>query len=471
MSRHHPFQAQSPSEPREKIKVALISVGAALFLIAAKATVGLLTGSLAILAEAAHSGLDLFASLVTALSVRAADRPADRDHHYGHGKIESLSALFESTLLFITCVWIFKEGIHRLTVHSVVPEINVFSFAVILVAIAVDYSRYRILMRTAKKYHSQALEADAVHFYSDILSSSLVLIGLFAVSFGFAWADAAAALAVALWVGYLSIRLAKKNLDILLDRVPDGYAESIRAVARSVPGVVSIDRLRLRRSGSSLFADLRVGMDRSLSFRQAHQVARNLERELAQRIRGLDAVVHMNPTLVAEESFDIGVLNYIKEMGFRAHHVTLRRLDDRFNLELHLEMPGDLSLGEAHHRATDLETKLAKQFPEINHIVIHIEEIGGVDCIEIPFDEEKSPVIEKIRAVCAENLGEGRCHDIKLGRCREMLNASMHCLFPPDRTVAEIHQMTTKLEEELLKRIPELHRIVIHAEPISESSP
>ncbi|HDH57770.1 MAG TPA: cation transporter, partial [Bacteroidetes bacterium] len=174
----------------EKLKVALISVGAALFLTTAKAVVGFLTGSLALLSEAAHSGLDLFASLVTAFSVKAADRPPDRTHHYGHGKIESLSALFESILLFAACLWILHEAIQRLQHAETSPVVNVYSFSVILLAIVIDLYRYKALMRTAKKYHSQALEADAIHFYSDLLSSSLVFVGLVAVALGYPWADA-----------------------------------------------------------------------------------------------------------------------------------------------------------------------------------------------------------------------------------------------------------------------------------------
>jgi cation diffusion facilitator family transporter len=449
-----------------KLRVALISVGAALFLTGAKASVGIWTGSLALLSEAAHSGLDLFASAITAVSVRVADRPADKTHHYGHGKIESLSALFEAALLLITCAWIFHEAIHRLAERGPGPVINVYSFLVILLAIGIDLYRYRALMKTAVRYQSQALEADAMHFYSDILGSSLVLVGLIAVAVGIPSADALAAILVAVWVATLAIRLGKKNIDILLDTVPQDYADQVRKIASREEGVLTVESVRLRRSGSSLFADLRVGLDRTLPFERAHTIARELEQKLAAKIPGLDAVVHTDPTLAPNEALDGGILNFIRTRGLQAHHLILHRDQDGYSAELHLEVDGQLSIREAHALASELEQEIPILFPNITSVRIHIEEIGCLHYQEITQSEPQPELLEQISQICAAQIGENRCHDISLSRSGGIFSATLHCLFPDNTTVNEAHRQTTRLEEELRRDMPILDRVLIHAEPM-----
>mgnify|MGYP005834411803 CR=1 FL=1 len=451
---------------RSKLRVALISVGAAFFLTAAKAFVGVWTGSLALLSEAAHSGLDLFASLITALSVRVADRPADPTHHYGHGKVESLSALFEALLLLSTCVWITWHAVTRLYVADAKPFVNVYSFAVMLLAIGIDLYRYNALMRTARKYHSQALEADALHFYSDLLSSCLVLAGLALVGLGFPLADALAALLVAIWVGVLAIRLAKKNLDILIDRVPREYVEKIRRLVLNSPGVLSLEQLRLRRSGSSLFADLRIGMDRTHTFEGTHRAARELEEKLALEIPGLDAVVHTDPTAAPDEALDGGILNFIRTRGFQAHHILMHQQGETIAVDLHLEVDGALTVRQAHDAASDLEAEISRHFPSVKTVRIHIEEKGEPCPPQSPPYRDKPEIVEKIDAICAEIVGQNRCHGISVAYDGDYVSASLHCFFPGDLTVAEAHRQATRFEEELRRRLPVLHRVQIHSEPI-----
>jgi len=454
-----------------KLRVALISVGAALFLTGAKAAVGIWTGSLALLSEAAHSGLDLIASLITALSVRVADRPADKTHHYGHGKIESLSALFEATLLLITCAWILHQAIHRLAERGPGPVINAYSFLVILLAIGIDLYRYRALMKTAVRYHSQALEADALHFYSDILGSSLVLVGLIAVAVGIPSADALAAILVAVWVATLAIRLGKKNIDILLDTVPRDYAEQVHGIVAETDGILSLDSVRLRRSGSSLFADLRVGIDRTLPFERAHTLARELEQKLARAIPGLDAVVHTDPTAAPNEALDGGILNYIRTRGLEAHHLILHHGKDGYAVELHLEVDGQLTIREAHDMSSDLEREIPSLFSNIVSVRIHIEEAGSSYYQEISQGEFQPELLEQISQICAAQLGERRCHDISLSRSGGIFSATLHCLFPEHITVSEAHRQTTRLEEELRRNMPILDRVLIHAEPMPSDAP
>jgi len=278
---------------QEKKAVALSSVIASFFLTAGKLAVGLLTGSLGILSEAAHSGLDFAAALITYLAVRVSDKPADEEHHYGHAKVENFSALIESMLLLITCVWIIKEAVNRLFFREVALEVNIWSFAVLVVSIVVDFSRSRALARVAKKHNSQALEADALHFSSDILSSVVVLVGLVFAKFGITYADPLAALVVAVIVIVASWRLAKRTVDALLDKAPLGLSQSIADEVMAIPGVVGIHKVRLRQAGGRVHGDLHVVMKRDISFVDGHKISRIVEEKLAKH--NSDIVVHFEP--------------------------------------------------------------------------------------------------------------------------------------------------------------------------------
>ncbi len=287
----------------EKRAAALSSVAAAIGLTAFKIIVGVLTGSLGILAEAAHSALDLVAALVTFFAVRAADRPADQEHNYGHGKIENLSALFETLLLLVTCVWIIYEAMQRLFVAHVAVEVSIWAFLVMAVSIMIDFSRSRLLKQAAVKHNSQALEADALHFSTDIWSSSVVILGLIAV-----WmarripgleflekADAVAALGVALIVIWVSLQLGKRTIQGLLDSAPSGMQTRIREAALSVPGVAGVHAIRMRGSGAQTFADIHLELDAGMDLEKAHQLTDLVEREIFKLMPGVDITVHPEP--------------------------------------------------------------------------------------------------------------------------------------------------------------------------------
>jgi len=283
--------------------VARNSLLAAVCLTAFKIAVGLLTGSLGILAEAAHSALDLVAALLTLLAVRISDRPPDRTHLYGHGKVENLSALFETLLLLATCAWIVWEAARRLVYHRVEVEVTFWSFAVMLISIAIDVSRSRVLARTARKYRSQALEADALHFRTDIWSSSVVVLGLIAVKAGgrlpslafLRDADAVAALVVSALVVWICVRLGRRTVDALLDTAPAGMEQRIAAVVEAVPGVRDCHHVRLRYSGPVLFVDLHVLVDGGQTLTQAHDLTECIEEAIHQIAPYADVTVHPEP--------------------------------------------------------------------------------------------------------------------------------------------------------------------------------
>jgi len=288
---------------REKRMAALTSVIAAVGLTAIKIIVGVFTGSLGILAEAAHSGLDLVAAIMTLLAIRISDRPADPEHHYGHGKVENLSALFETLLLLGTCVWIIYEAVQRLFFKPVEIDVSIWAFIVMAISIVVDSSRSRVLYRVAKKYNSQALEADGLHFSTDIWSSSVVIIGLFCVKIG-EWfpkleflhhADAVAALAVAMIVVLVSVRLGMRTIRALLDTAPKGLKEKVTREVESIEGVADCHNVRIRHSGATIFLDIHILVDGGKSLKEVHDLTEKIENRIEQLIPDVDVTVHPEP--------------------------------------------------------------------------------------------------------------------------------------------------------------------------------
>ncbi len=381
---------------KEKSKVAFISVLAAVFLVGIKLAVGVATGSLGILSEAAHSALDFGAALVTYLAVRISGRPADSEHHYGHGKIESLSALAETTLLLITCVWIIYEAIRRMFFQAVEVEVTALSFIVIIIAIIVDYWRSKALSKAARKYHSQALEADALHFSTDIFSSLVVIVGLIFTKVGFPVGDSVAALGVAFFVILASYRLGKRTLDVLMDRAPEGLKQKIEKMVKEVQGVSKCSRLRIRRSGPQVFVDMNISLDKNTSFEQAHQIASQVEGKIRSVLPETDIVVHTEPAeglnfvdrkidltqktkatgnLRAEQVVRQTLNEHVKDF-IEFHQLTFQRKKGIPLINLHLVLPKDIKVEDAHKLCDHLEEDIKKKLGE-SEIVIHVEPCDG----------------------------------------------------------------------------------------------
>jgi len=293
---------------REKTAAALSSVIAAVGLTTFKIIVGLATNSLGILAEAAHSGLDLVAALVTLIAVRLSGRPADQEHNYGHGKIENLSALFETILLLVTCIWIIYESIQRLFFKTEQVDASIWAFLVMGASIAIDYSRSQVLDRVARKYNSQALEADALHFSTDIWSSSVVILGLIGVKLSEAFpglnflhkADAVAALVVACIVIYVSVQLGRRTVRGLLDSAPQGLNEKIKLAVESIPGITDCHQIRIRTSGPGLFIDIHILVDPNASLEEAHRLTEQAEEAIRKLVPGSDITIHPEPVTAIE---------------------------------------------------------------------------------------------------------------------------------------------------------------------------
>ncbi len=280
---------------KEKKKVAGLSVIAAIFLTTFKLIIGVFTGSLGILSEALHSGLDLVAAVITYFSVRISDKPADKNHHFGHGKIENLSALVETILLVITCVWIVYEALNRLISGNTLIDITVWSYLVVTISIVVDVSRSRALYKVARKYNSQALEADALHFSTDIWSSAVVLAGLVCANFGIYAADSVAALGVAIIVLSVSYKLGKKAVFVLLDRSPSQVCSEIAELVQSVPEVLKFHDLKVRVAGAGTFVNITIHVDPELNINEAHAISHKLEDLITQQIDCCEVQVHYEP--------------------------------------------------------------------------------------------------------------------------------------------------------------------------------
>ncbi len=465
----------SESMRSEKRGVAGNSVLAAIAITTLKIIVGFTTGSLGILSEAAHSGLDLVAAIVTFLSVRVSDKPADVDHQYGHGKVENFSAFIETGLLLLTCVWIVYEAIKRLFFHHVEIEPSIAAFLVMFFSMAVDFWRSRALGRIAAKYDSQALEADALHFSTDIWSSGVVVLGLSLVLLGrrngIAWlrdADPVAALTVASIVIWVSSRLARKTIDALLDAAPAGARKKIIAALSDVDGLLEVDRVRIRRAGNRYFADLSIGLDRNVTFQRSEQIAGAVTSAVHDVLPNADVMVHSVPRAQSMENIFDRVRAVATRHNFNVHDVSVQDLKGDLHVEQHLELDERLSLKEAHDRVTVLETEMRRDVPEINSILTHIESEPAT--IE-PGDEiVLHPELEKrLKKVATEFPEVIDVHEFHFKRVRGRLYVSCHCTMRDDLPLSRVHDIQTEIEIRFKQEAPELFRVLIHPEPVTDN--
>jgi cation diffusion facilitator family transporter len=279
----------------EKQRVAGVSVLAAIFLTGIKLVIGIITGSLGLISEALHSGLDLVAAVVTFFSVSLSDNPPDREHNFGHGKIENFSAFVETILLLITCVWIIYEASHRLISGNTHIEISKWSYVVVILSIIVDFTRSRALGRVARKYNSQALEADALHFSTDIWSSLVVLLGLVCANFGFFFADSVAALMVAFIVIVISYRLGKRSIEVLLDYAPKEKQSRIVNILKSIPELNAFRNVKVRTAGPYTFVSVIVSLNPQLHIKYAHEICDKVENEICREVEKCDVIIHVEP--------------------------------------------------------------------------------------------------------------------------------------------------------------------------------
>ncbi len=470
--------ARQNEEGREKRRAALLSVGSAVLLVSLKAFLVIRTGSLGVLSEALHSGLDLIAAVITFLSVRVADEPADERHPYGHGKFENFSAFVETALLLLTALFIIYEGFDRLFFRSVHIQPSITAVVVLLIALAIDLTRARALKHVAHKYSSDALEADALHFSTDVWSTIVVIAGIGLVWAGETWnvpwltyADALAGLAVAgviIWVGS---QLGKRTVDALLDVAPKGLQQEIARAVASMDGVLDVDRVRVRRAGNRHFVDATVSVPRTASLEQVHALSDAIEKRIGEIVPS-DVMVHAEPRAPQGEHLFEAIRAVAQRMGLAIHDVTALQHDGQLFIELHLEVDENLSLSDAHRQATELEDEILKLRDGLTDVNIHIEPLGRhIATPDAGAGEMKqlSRAIETfLNGLPAEFDELVNCHDVRVRQVEHHILASCHCTMRGALPITQVHDVTAALEDRVKEKFPQIYRVTIHPEPLED---
>jgi cation diffusion facilitator family transporter len=450
----------------EKEKVALGSIAASAGLTVAKAVVGFLTGSLAILSEAAHSLLDLLATLMTYFAVRIADKPADEVHHYGHGKVESISALAETALLFLLSAIVIWEAVQRLAGGGHAVEATLSAFAVIIASIVIDYFRARVLTRVAAQTASEALEADALHFSSDMWSSAAVLVGLGGVALGFEWADSVAAIVVAVFICIAGWRLGKRTIDTLTDAAPAGVAERIAALAKRVKGVVAVERVRARPVGPTLFIDLTVAVSRTLPLDRVSGLKDGITKSIRGEMPEAEVSVTIEPIALSDETVLERVMVIARNRALAVHHVTVHAISGRLSVSLDLEVDGSLGIGAAHEIASGLEAAIVDELGSGVEVETHIEPLQLTRIVGRDADAGRVDDVRAELSALANRLGfVGDVHDVRVRETPEGEIVNFHCLVDPALTVHDVHETVDEVERGLRRRWPSIKRVIGHAEP------
>jgi cation diffusion facilitator family transporter len=450
-----------------KERAALTSIFISAGLTVAKGVVGVASGSLAILSEAGHSLIDLIATIITYFAVRVSGKPADAEHHFGHGKIESVAALAATALLFALAIYVFWEAGVRLlfgSAHAV--RATPAAFAVIAVSIVVDFFRARLLYRIADDTSSQALEADALHFGSDMWSSLAVLAGLGGVALGFAWADTLAAVIVAVFICIAGWRLGKRTIDTLTDTAPAGAAEAIEAAASTVRGVVTVERVRVRPAGANLFVEIAVGVRRTLPLERVAEVERQIARAIHAEMPDAEVTVISAPRALDDETIMERVMLIARNRGLAVHHVTVHHLMDKLAVSLDLEVDGKEPLGRAHAIADSLERAVADEFDGEVEVETHIEPLQRD---AMTGRDAPAAVQREIAAKLGQLVPPGSpirdVHDVRVRETADGVIVNFHCYADATLPVDRVHRAVDDLERRLLEQHGELARVIGHAEP------
>ncbi len=454
----------------KKQQVALTSVLASLLLTLMKLIVGIMTGSIGIISEAAHSALDFGAASLTLFAVKMSDKPADSKHHYGHAKVESVSALIETGLLVVTSIWIIYTAVERLIAGK--TEIDVtwywYAVAVMVISIIVDFSRSRALKKVAKETNSQALEADALHFSSDILSSVVVLAGLFFVSIGITWADAVAGIAVSLLVGWAAFSLGKKTIDVLIDAAPEGLSERIEEITMMVSGVIAIDKIRVKPTGPQVFIEMAVCVNRTLSVEKVQRICADIEKKVREEFPVGDITINTRPIALNSETIAERVHVIGLNHNLHAHNISTNLAEQKKQISFDVEIDQQLTIKQAHDTVNELEEELHREFDEELDICIHLDPLRNDERYTgslQPGEKElvNNTIIKASQSI--ENIQD--VHDILIRKSEEgKLFITLHCSFNDDALLAEVHYLTSQLEGAIYRSLPNAGRVIIHAEPL-----
>ena len=442
-------------------RTALVSVGAACLLVAIKLVAGLASSSLGLLAEAAHSGTDLAAALLTFFAVSVAVRPADRGHPWGHGKAQNLAALAEAGFLILVSVGIAVAAILRLAgVVEFEVEPTWWTFAAVALVLVIDGSRTMVSLRGARRYESDALLANALHFGSDFVGTIAVVAGLIAATLGVPAGDSIAALFVSCLVVAAAFRLASRNVDVLMDRSPEDDTRTARQAIAALEPPVELRRLRLRRAGGEHFADVVIGVAPGAAIGQGHAAADRVEQALHQALPGIDVVVHVEPRGgeggVRERALAAALtVSHVREI----HNLTVLDVDGSTEVALHLKLPGDLPLDDAHDIAEQVEAAIRRDVPEVRTVQTHLEPIK-----ETASGEEVAIDTAAIESVVREETGADP-RELRLVRTDDGIVVFLTLGLPSAGSLADAHGQASAIEERVRGAVPAIADVVVHTEP------
>lgn len=452
-------------------RVAIWSLVVAVGLVAVKLAAAVATGSLSLLSEAAHSGLDALVTAITLVAVSVAARPADADHPFGHGKAENLAAMAEAVSMLALSFGIGWEAVSRLTRSGRGPAIDAawYAFAVVGISIAVDLARSQVLARAARRYSSPALEADAVNFRADLLTSVVVLAGLVGVRVGHPATDAVGGGLIALYVAFSSIRVGRRSIDALMDRTSEAAVGKLRRAAGAIEGVGEVRRVRLRYAGGQPQADVVVGVSRTVPLEAAHALTERVEQAIRTVEPGADVVVHVEPLadekVVAEQVLAIAA----RHAGVhQVHNVFVARRPDGLHISLHAKFPGSMALADAHEIAEQLEADIASEVGGVARVDTHLEPLESPATPGEDATRTHSDLVASVVAL-AEALPEvNNCHEVVITTTADGLSVVMHCEAAAGLSVAKVHDAATAIEDEVHRAWPEVERVTVHFEPLVE---
>ena len=455
-------------QSQKKQNIALSSVTASLFLTVMKLVVGFMTGSIGIISEAAHSALDFAAASLTLFAVKVSDKPADSKHHYGHAKVESVSALIETGLLVITSLWIIYAASERLIAGTTDIEVKWYAIAIMVISIVVDFSRSRALKKVAKETNSQALEADALHFSSDILSSAVVLVGLIFVSMGIVWADAVAGIAVALLVGWAAFSLGKKTIDVLIDAAPEGLAERIEEITMTISGVIAIDKIRVKPTGPQVFIEMAVCVNRTLSVEKVQAICANIEQKVREEFPVGDITINTRPIALNNETIAERVHVIGLNHNLHAHNISTSLSGQKKQITFDVEIDQRLTIKQAHETVNALEDELRREFDGELDICIHLDPLRYDERATSSLSPEEEELIRATIVQASTPIAKIQdVHDIQIRKTEQQkLFITLHCSFYDDTLLEEVHSLTSQLEGAIYHALSDAGRVIIHAEPL-----
>ncbi len=466
------------SQLTSKRSAALASVASGVLLTALKLAVGIATGSLAILAEAAHSALDLLAAGITLLVVQVADLPPDENHPYGHARAEHLGALAEAVLLVVTALLVLREAFLRIFVHAELPETTIWAFIVMIVSLVVDWRRSRALKQAAAEFNSQALAADAAHFANDLIATAVVLVALAIIAVAQplallpAWllirVDAIAAAVVALIALWVAWAMSVRAVRALMDDVPAGLSRRLVRQVTALPSVIPESvHMRTRFVGNQPYVEVSLGTPRGGSLEEAHQLTESVEAVIREELAGANVLVHVIPARTATEPYATAVYAAANQLGLHVHNLDIFQLADSVRVDMDLELPTNLTLGEAHTWSEKLERAICAELGGATVVAVHLEPRRD----RVQPAVHYAPLNAKIRDLVAQLPGAGDVAQVETLLTDAGTIVTLRCAFPPETPLSEVHTAMASLERDLRRAIPDVMRVQIDPEPAGSKEP